>query len=66
VELDLLVFERDNDIYVTISANDVETVRANQFIADITRLREKMGEFYPDMAVTFGKIQFKDGEFLRG
>lgn len=66
VELDLLVFERDNDIYVSISANDVETVRANQFIADITRLREKMGEFYPDMAVTFGKIQFKDGEFLRG
>jgi hypothetical protein len=62
VELDLLVSEKNNEIYVSVSASDVDVVKANQFIADIKSLAAML----PKVNCTFGKIGFKEGEFLRG
>lgn len=52
IELDLLVHEKNEQVFVHVSAGDLQAVQAKQFMEDIRKLQELV----PDVNCTFGVV----------
>lgn len=61
IELDLLIFERQEQVFVNVSAGNIDSIKADQFMSDLHWLDGELNE----SIVSYGKINYTEKKFIK-